>query len=90
MYKEILELKKYCDKIGVSCICERFIDGYALRFNSGGDVVQHRGSYGSNAGCVEFAIGSRRDYKATILSRAKNLVKRWKDKLNGGVYGSED
>lgn len=81
MYKEILELKEYCDKIGVDCTLESLFDGYVIRFKNGGDFVQHRGSYGHAVGCVEPAIGSRLDYSAVELKNAKALVKRWKDKL---------
>ncbi len=83
MYKEILELKDYCDKIGVAVKQERLIDGYALRFNNGGDVVQHMGSYGNDAGCVEFGFTNLGlDFCATPLKHAKEFVKRNKDKLN--------
>lgn len=82
-YKEILELKKYCSKIGIDCTIEKLYDGYAIRFKSGGDFVQHYGSYGSDCGCVEPAIGSRLDYHAVRLENAKRLVKRHKNKLMG-------
>lgn len=85
MYKEILELAEYCEKIGVEIEKENFIDGYALRFKNGGDVVQHRGSYGSKSGCVEFGYTGfpRTDFHTTPLKEAKAFVKRHKDKLNG-------
>lgn len=54
MYDEILKLEQYCKRIGVKVKKERLYEGWALRFNNGGDVVQHRGSYGSRCGCVEF------------------------------------
>ena len=83
MYKEILELKDYCDKIGVVAKKQRLYDGYALRFENGGDVIQHSGSYGHAAGCVEFGgTNSRIDYCATSLKNAKAFVRRNKDKLN--------
>lgn len=81
-YKEILELQQYCEKIGVECKLENLFDGYAIRFNNGGDFIQHRGSYGCNAGCVEPAIGCGLDYTAVALKNAKALVKYHKDKLN--------
>lgn len=86
MYKEILELKKYCNEIGVICRYEKLFDGFAIRFNNGGDVVQHSGSYGNRIGCVEFAIGNYEDYKAISLEKAKTLIRVWKDKLNEGSY----
>jgi hypothetical protein len=61
---------------------EKLFDGYAIRFNSGGDFVQHQYSYGSSVGCVEPAIGSRLDYTAVPLKNAIALVRRHKDKLN--------
>ena len=81
-YKEIIELSKYCDKIGVEYRLEELYDGYQIRFNNGGDFIQHRGSYGCRSGCVEPAIRSRADYTAVSLKNAKRLVKRHKDRLN--------
>lgn len=81
-YSEIIKLHEYCVKIGVECVLQKMFDGYAIRFNNGGDFVQHYGSYGHDAGCVEPAIGSRVDYTAVTLKNAKALVKRHKDKLN--------
>lgn len=81
-YKEIWELKRYCEKIGVDCTIERLYDGYAIRFKKiNGDFVQHYGSYGSGCGCVEPAIGCRLDYRAVTLKQAKGLVRRRRLKL---------
>lgn len=82
MYKEICELFDYCKKIGVEAELMCFCDGYAIRFPSGGDFVQHSFSYGSHAGYVEPAIGSKLDYSAVTLDQAKRLVKRHCEKLN--------
>lgn len=85
MYKEIIELKDYCEKIGVVVREENLFDGWILRFNNGGDVVQHFGSYGSHNGCVEFGYtGFYLDFQATPLKNAKAFVKRNKEKLNKG------
>ncbi len=81
-YKEILELRQYCEKIGVECKLEKLFDGYAIRFNNGGDFIQHHGSYGCEVGCVEPAIDCRLDYSAVPLKRAKALVQYHKNKLN--------
>ena len=89
-YKEILKLHTYCEKTGVECRLEKCFDGYAIRFNNGGDFIQHRGSYGCNVGCVEPAIGSRLDYTAVPLKNAISLVKRHKDKLNKALERSEN
>ena len=80
-YKEILELKEYCDKLGIENTLVTMYDGYSIRFKKGGDFIQHQYSYGYDCGCVEPAIGSRLDYSAVELKKAKSLVKRWKDKL---------
>lgn len=82
MYNEILELHEYCDKMGVKATISPMFDGYCIRFNNGGDFVQHFGSYGHNSGCVEPAIGCRLDYTAVPLKNAKALVKRHKERLN--------
>lgn len=80
-YKEILELYDYCVKLLIPATIEYFWDGYAIRFPFGGDIVQHKYSYGSRCGCVEPAIGSRVDYCAVSLKNAKALVKRHKERL---------
>lgn len=84
MYKEILELEKYCNEIGVECKGEKHFDGYVLRFNNGGDVIQCTGSYGSRHGCVEFGYTGYEgmDFKACTLENAKAFVELAKDKLN--------
>jgi hypothetical protein len=81
-YKEIHGLYEYCIKIGIEATISKMFDGYAIRFNNGGDFVQHFGSYGCNVGCVEPAIGCRLDYSAVPLEKAKSLVRYHKDKLN--------
>lgn len=81
-YKEIVELYEFCKSIGVHAEKSPFLDGFCIRFENGGDVVQHGGSYGSSCGCVEPAIGSRLDYKAVPLKKCKSLVLRHKEKLN--------
>lgn len=85
MYKEIQMLYFYCLKHGIKAELAEFHDGYAIKFPNGGDFVQHRFSYGSHNGCVEPAIGSRLDYSAVTLKQAMGLVKRHKDRLNGGA-----
>ncbi len=89
-YAEIIRLHEYCVKIGVECVLERLYDGYAIRFNNGGDFIQHYGSYGSDAGCVEPAIGSRVDYTAVPLHNAKSLVRRHKYRLNKPTKGESN
>lgn len=89
-YREIIMLHKYCLKIGVECELEKLFDGYAIRFKSGGDFIQHHGSYGCNVGCVEPAIGCRLDYRAVPLKNAMVLVRRHKDRLNKSPERSEN
>ena len=89
-YREILKLYIYCDKTGVECRLEKIFDGYAIRFNNGGDFIQHHGSYGCDCGCVEPAIGSRLDYTAVPLQNAIALVRRHKDKLNKALERNEN
>ena len=84
-YKEIIELYEYCQKIGVEAEKTTLYDGFIIRFNNGGDVVQHFGSYGSDIGCVEFACDSKIDYQSCSLDNAKRFVRRNKDKLNNDV-----
>ncbi len=83
-YKEILALEKFCFENGIEVEKEHFLDGWALRFKNGGDIVQHHASSGSKKGCVEFAIGRRFDFKATGVEKAKELLQEYKDELNGG------
>ena len=82
VYKEIIELNEYCQKIGVETEIARLFDGFIISFPNGGDVVQHFGSYGSDSGCVEFACNSKIDYQRCSLENAKRFVRRNKSKLN--------
>jgi hypothetical protein len=81
-YAEIRKLYRYCLTIGINAELEPMFDGYAIRFVSGGDFIQHLGSYGHDIGCVEPAIGCRLDYTAVPLKNAKALVKHHKERLN--------
>ena len=89
-YEEIQELHKFCLKQGIDAELEPFFDGFAIRFPGGGDFVQHGWSYGCNDGCVEPAIGSRRDYTAVELEDAKAMVRRYRKKLMGGVDNADE
>lgn len=81
VFKEIFVLYNYCRKIGIPATLESCWDGYAIRFPSGGDFVQHGYSYGAFSGCVEPAIGCRIDYSPVPLQNAKRLVRRHKERL---------
>lgn len=81
-YKEIQKLYEFCVKIGVAAEIQQMYDGFHLGFPNGDDFVQHKYSYGSNCGCVEPAIGCRKDYTAVSLNAAKSLVKYHKERLN--------
>ena len=81
-YPEILELYSFCEKNKITATLEKLYDGYAIRFPDGGDFVQHYGSYGNDRGCVEPAIGCKRDYTAVPLRDAKMLVTWHRFKCN--------
>ena len=91
-YKEIVKLHRFCQKIRVCSVLEVLYDGYAIRFPRGkfGDFVQHAYSYGSCIGCVEPAIGCTDDYTAVPLEDAKELIRRYKDRLNGVQHGRDN
>lgn len=89
-YMEIRELFVYCHKHEIDATLEPLFDGYKLGFPSGGDIIQHRFSYGAIFGCVEPCIGSRLDFTAVPLKNAKALVLRHKDRLNGGEDHATD
>lgn len=75
-YAEIWRLKDWCERLGIPHIMQGLFDGYKLCFydKRRGDFVQHEYSYGAEQGCVEPAIGSRCDYSAVSLRKAKWLV----------------
>ena len=63
MYNEILEIAKVCKYHNISCELSDLWGGYKLLFDDGADIIQHSGSYGSAAGCVEPAgFGDDIDY----------------------------
>lgn len=81
-YTEICALYHFCVDLGIKCTIERLYDGYAVRFPDGSDFAQHRSTYGGTEGCVEPAIGDAEcDYSAVGLNLAKELVKKYKGKL---------
>ena len=83
-YTEICALYHFCIDLGIKCTIERLYDGYAVRFPDGSDFAQHHGTYGGTEGCVEPAIGDAEcDYSAVGLNLAKELVKKYKGKLEG-------
>jgi hypothetical protein len=84
MYKEILVIEDYCKKNGVKIKKKKLFDGYVLRFNNGGDVAQHGGTYGSNQGCVEFGFTgfSFIDFNACNIQEALSFIELHKDELN--------
>ena len=89
-YIDIHKLFFYCKTIGVYAEISPLFDGWKITFKNGSDVIQHRYSYGSVYGCVEFAIGSRADYRPTSLKNAKAIVRRHKEKLNGELKGGAE
>lgn len=80
-YKEILDLYDFCTSQGLDVSLRSLFDGFVIKFPNGSDFVQHGGSYGSDYGCVEPAIGSEKDYTAVTLNEAKDLVIEFYDSL---------
>lgn len=90
-YTEICALFHFCVDLGIKCTIERLYDGYAVRFPDGSDFAQHHGTYGGTEGCVEPAIGDTEfDYSAIGLNLAKELVKKYKGKLEGSKEADHD
>ena len=81
-YPQIVELYNYCIKIGIEATLYAIYDGFLIKFNNGGDIAQHHGTYGREYGCVEPNIGCKDDFRAISLAHAKGLVNGYKEKLN--------
>lgn len=65
------------------CTLSKMYDGYQLRFPNGADVIQHRYSYGSQEGCVEFGgVDDDIDYSAIDFTTALNILKVFHDELS--------
>ena len=60
---------------------ERLHDGWAIRFPNGGDFAQHAGTYGTNDGFVEPAIGCEADYSPVSLREAEKLICENRERL---------
>lgn len=73
-YREILALYLYCVEVRMDARLERLHDGWAIRFPNGGDFAQHAGTYGTNDGFVEPAIGCEADYSPVSLREAEKLI----------------
>lgn len=73
MYQEIVKLYQWCKENLIECTLETLWDGYVIRFIDGSDVVQHSGSYGSKAGCVEPA-GMPRAYTAVDIPTIQEIL----------------
>ena len=73
-YREILALYLYCVEARMDARLERLHDGWAIRFPNGGDFAQHAGTYGTNDGFVEPAIGCEKDYSPVSLREAEKLI----------------
>ena len=73
-YREILALYLYCVEVRMDARLERLHDGWAIRFPNGGDFAQHAGTYGTNDGFVEPAIGGEADYSPVSLREAEKLI----------------
>lgn len=73
MYKEILELYRWCVDSHIRCELTTIYDGYKIGFADGSDFVQHEGSYYSRYGYVEPA-GFEKSYEPVTLEEAKILI----------------
>jgi hypothetical protein len=80
-YGEILTLYQYCVEAGMDVRLERLHDGWAIRFPNGGDFAQHAGTYGTNDGFVEPAIGCEKDYSPVSLREAEKLICENRERL---------
>lgn len=80
-YGEILTLYQYCVQAGMDVRLERLHDGWAIRFPNGGDFAQHAGTYGTNDGFVEPAIGCEADYSPVSLREAEKLICENRERL---------
>lgn len=78
-YKDIFELKAYCDMIGIKSILIPWFEGYAIIFNNNKDCVQNTGTYGK----LQFYIKDENiDFKSITLEKAKEIVQRYKNELS--------
>ena len=89
-YGEILELYRYCVEAGMDVRLERLHDGWAIRFPNGGDFAQHAGTYGTNDGFVEPAIGCEADYSPVSLREAEKLICENRKRLMTPRYDDDD
>ena len=80
-YGEILALYRYCVEVRMDARLERLYDGWAIRFPNGGDFAQHAGTYGTNDGFVEPAIGCEADYSPVSLREAEKLICENRERL---------
>lgn len=80
-YGEILTLHQYCVEARMDVQLERLHDGWAVRFPNGGDFAQHAGTYGTNDGFVEPAIGCEADYSPVSLREAEKLIRENRERL---------
>ena len=89
-YGEILKLHRYCVEAGMDVQLERLHDGWAVRFPNGGDFAQHAGTYGTNDGFVEPAIGCEADYSPVSLREAEKLICENRKRLMTPRYDDDD
>lgn len=80
-YREILALYLYCVEVRMDARLERLHDGWTIRFPNGGDFAQHAGTYGTNDGFVEPAIGCEADYSPVSLREAEKLICENRERL---------
>lgn len=71
-YNEIWELFAWLVEENIPCTIEPLFDGAKIDLNHG-DVVQHRGSYGSQNGCVEFGYTGLVDAEFCTATELDNI-----------------
>lgn len=83
-YKEIRLLAVYWrDVLGDKCELFRLGDGYKLVFPNGAKIIQHKYSYGSQEGCVEFAgVDNDIDFSPIDYQTARNILEAFHDELS--------
>lgn len=76
MFNEIIKLYEWVvANYGTTARLEKLWDGYAIRFPSGADIVQHSGSYRAKEGYVEPA-GMPYSYKPISVELAQKIIEK--------------
>ncbi len=71
-YNEIWKLFTWLVEEGFPCTIDHLYDGAIINLTHG-DVVQHKGSYGSQNGCVEFGYTGLADIEFCTTTEYDNI-----------------